>query len=760
MLTGRGRFLADTARGCVHACFVRSTQAHARVRSVKTGSAAALPGVLAVLTAEDLGLDGAHLPMLHEPHPGFAEVTRFAMSDPRLPILASVRVHYVGQPIAVVVAESRHVAEDAAELVEVEYETLPPVLDPTAALAPDAPTLHAHLPTNEAARIEVGFGDVDEARRAAAVTVSDTLRIGRHGAVPLECRGVVARVDDRRDRVEVWTSTQIPHLVQQALCRVTGWARDEVRVAVPDVGGGFGTKANVYAEEVVVPVAARKLGRDIAWVEDRQEYLMSAAQGRDQVHHATLAVDANGRVLSWEDDFVVDVGASSLWTAGIIANTAIHLMGPYRVPAMRVTGRAAYTNKTIVAQYRGAGRPEACFALERCLDAAARRLGMSPEEIRRVNLLTADDLPYPRPIPYRDGVPISYDGRDYRACFDSCLEMLPRTVCDELRENYPEHDLGYGVATYMEATGRGPYETGRVRLLPSGRFEVATGAASAGQGHETTFAQVAADALRVSPDRIRVGNGDTDPVTYGVGTFASRSAVLAGSAVHLAATRLADRACGYAAMLLDTDAAGVVLGAGGFRADDGRVVDWTDLAAAFGPGGRLEGQPSLDELAQFRPQTVTWTMGVHAVVVGVHRDTGLTSVLRYAVAHEGGAEINPRIVEGQVIGGVAQGIGGALLEEFRYSPEGQPTSTTFADYLLPGMCEVPQIAVKHLYVPTAGNPIGVRGAGESGAIAAYAAIAAAVDDAVGGGDWRVTSVPIAPEQVRAAIARRSAAVAS
>jgi carbon-monoxide dehydrogenase large subunit len=760
LLTGRGLFIADITRGCAQACFVRSPHAHARIVGIETGRAAALAGVLAVLTAEDLGLIGASLPMLHQPHPAFAEATRFTMADARLAILAHERVHYVGQPVALVIAESRHVAEDAAELVDVVYEPLPPVLDPATALASDTPALHGHLVTNEAARIEISFGDVDRARRDAAVTISDTLRIGRHGAMPLECRGVVARPDHRRSRIEVWTSSQIPHLVRQALCTVTGWSCDEVRVAVPDVGGGFGTKANVYPEEIVIPIAARKLGRGLAWIEDRHEHLLSAAQGRDQIHHVRLAVDADGHILSWEDDFIVDIGAASLWTAGIVANTAIHLMGPYRIGNVRITGRAAYTNKTIVAQYRGAGRPEACFAIERSLDAAARQLGMTPEEIRRVNLLTAADLPYSRPVPYRDGVPIEYDGGDYLACFDSCVRMLPRAVCDELREKFPDYNLGYGVATYIEATGRGPFETGRVRLLPSGRFEVAAGSASAGQGHETVLAQVAADVLTVPPDRIEVVNGDTDAVPFAIGTFASRSAVLAGSAVHLAARRLVERARGLAATLLGTDLDRVLLGQGGFRAHDDRVLSWDDLAAALAPGGQLEGESPLDEIAQFRPSTVVWTMGAHAVIVGVHRETGLTSVLRYAVSHEGGVDLNPAIVEGQVVGGVAQGIGGALMEEFGYSPEGQPTSTTFADYLLPGTCEVPQVDVEHRYAPTAGNPLGARGVGESGVIAVYAAIAAAIDDAVGDSDFRITSTPVSPERVLAALTRRTSMVAA
>jgi len=739
-LSGRGRFVADLAEpGTVHAVFVRSTQPSARLLKVEVEQARRQAGVIAVYTGTDLVESAGPLPTLHEPHPGFAVATEFRMADAALPCLAAEAVHYVGQPLAVVVAQTRHLAEDAAELVDVRYEDLPAVTDADAALTDAAPLVHEHLAGNEAGRISYALGDVDAARAGAHLVVAGTYRMGRHGAVPLECRGVFAAVDHRRDRIEVWTSTQIPHLVRDALCTVTGWPRDSVRVAAPDVGGGFGTKANVYAEEIVVPVLARRLGCPVSWVEDRAEHFISAAQGRDQVHRTRLAVDAAGRVLSWEDNFVVDVGAASLWTAGILANTAVHLHGPYRMPAVRVSGRAAFTNKTIVAQYRGAGRPEACFALERALDAAAAALGIGPEEIRRRNLLTAAELPYAVDLPYRDGVPIEFDGGDYRECFEACLDALPRTELAGLRAAHPHLAIGYGAANYLEATGRGPYETGRVRLTPAGRFEVAAGSASAGQGHQTTLAQVAADALGVDPDRITVVNGDTDAVADGIGTFASRSAVLAGNAVHQACRELVARATELAAQPVTQPVTQLAAQpAGGGR------VDWAELAAALGPSGRLGNSQPLDVTVRYRPPTVTWTMGTHAAIVGVDRETGLCTVLRYAVAHEGGVEINPLIVHGQIVGGVAQGVGGALLEEFRYSTDGQPLTGSLADYLVPETTDLPEVRVVARHAHTDRNPLGVRGAGESGTIAAYPAVAAAVEDAIGA---HLTSTPITPGKV-------------
>jgi carbon-monoxide dehydrogenase large subunit len=739
MLAGQGRFLADHAAGAYHVAFVRSTEAHARIVGIDTSRAEQMPGVLGVFVAKDLGLADTPIPVLTTPDPAFTAATSCVLADQRLPILATDRVYYVGHPIVVLIAEDRYRAEDALESVDVEYEPLPPVTEPLVALEPGAPVLFDHLDGNEAARIEYAFGDPDEAFAGAHCVVENTYRMNRHGAVPLECRGVAAEFDTRRNRVDVLTSTQVPHMVRNAICAVTGWPREDVKVSVPDVGGGFGTKANVYAEEIVLPVLARRTGHKLIWVEDRQEHLVASAQGRDQVHRTRLGVDENGGILAWADDFIVDIGAGSLWVAGIIANTAIHLLGPYRVPAVHIKGRAALTNKTLVAQYRGAGRPEATFALERSLDAAARQLGLSTDRIRRRNLLTAEDLPYPRPIPYRDGVPILYDGGDYRACLDSVLTSLPPSETALCAATHPDHRIGYGLSSYLEATGRGPHETARLRLLPNGHIEVTAGAASAGQGHETTFAQVAADALAVPFERVHYVASDTERLPEGVGTFASRSAILAGSAVHQGALELIELASARAGKLLG--ATDVQYADGAFHAN-GHVIDWDALAAAQRAGGDDESGGALDVSTVFRVSTVTWTMGVHAVILGVHRRTGVVKVLRYAVSHEGGREINPSIVEGQVIGGVAQGLGGALFEQWSYSKGGEPQSTTFAAYHLPLSTDVPRVRVEHRYVDTPCNPIGVRGAGESGTIAVYAAVASAVDDALGG-TFHVDSTPIA-----------------
>ena len=750
-LTGRGSYLADGTAGAYQVAFVRSREAAADLLGIDTAQALAVPGVIGVYTAADLDLAMNRIEVLTRPEPAFAEAAGFEMFPQELLVLAEDHVTYVGQPIAAVVAHDRYSAEDGVEQVQVRYRTRPVVVDAEEALRPESPHVHPGTPDNLAGHIAIEFGPAE--LPADAVAVEGRYRMGRHGAVPMETRGVHAWHDPQRDRLELRTSTQIPHMVRQAVCSALGVGTDTVHVAVPDVGGGFGSKANVYAEEVVLAALARRTGYEVAWVEDRQENLTTAAQGRDQVHDARLTVDPQGQILRWEDDFVVDIGSGSLWVGGIVANTGIHLLGPYRVPAARIRGRAAMTNKCIVAQYRGAGRPEASFALERSLDAAAAAVGITPEEIRRRNLLRAEDLPYDRPLPYRDGVPISYDGGDYVACLDAVVELLPRTQVAQYTAAHPDLTIGYGLGSYIEATGRGPWEAARVRLDPTGAFVVVTGAASAGMSHETSFAQVAADALDVPFDQVRYARADTDLLEFGVGSFASRSAVLAGSAVHLAGRELLSRATDLVARLTGVAPEAVAYTEASFGAG-GRTFTWPELAAALAPGGAGEAlDEQLDVTHVYRPRTVTWTMGVHAAVVGINPASGVVRVLDYAVAHEGGAEINPTVVAGQVAGGVAQGIGGALSEEFAYGSDGQPLSTTFLSYQVPVADEVPRVRIRHLAVDTPDNPIGVRGAGESGTIAAYAAIASAVDDAVGGG-FHVRSTPVPRAQVRRALAER------
>jgi carbon-monoxide dehydrogenase large subunit len=713
LLRGTARFVADLRPGAtLHAAFVRSNYAAARIVAVDTTRARTAPGVLAVLTGADLAAAVGPLvpPGNSTSHPDFTAAFDVRTHPRRVPPLAVDQVRYVGEPVVVVVAEDRHLAEDAAREIDVDYEPLSPVVTLDDAAAAGRPVWD-DVPDNAAVRLAFAKGDVP-ADTSHLVVVEGTYRIARQTGMSIECRGVQAYPGDD-GRLAVWSSTQVPFIVRRALCAATGWDESYVHLRSPEVGGGFGPKAVVYPEEIVVPYLAHLLQRPVAWIEDRYENLTSAAQARDNVHHTRLTLDRDGRILAWEDDYRVDLGADNLWMVGVVANTALHALGAYRIPAVRLTGTGVFTNKTPTSQYRGAGRPEATFALERALDAAARRLSIAGSKLRDLNILGAGDLPYAQGMPYRDGVPIVYDGQNYQRVLHEALALVPDDEVAELkRAAGPDVRIGFGACTYVEATARGPFEpeTARIVLLDDATFEVSVGTGPSGQGHDTVFAQVAADTLGVGPDDVRVRTGDTDGVDQGLGSFASRSAVIAGSAVRLAAEDL--------------------VAARGDRS-------WAEAAA-----GR-----ELHAKRTFAPETVTWTMGAHATVVAVDVGTGAVEVLRYAVAHEAGPALNPRIVDGQVRGAVAQGIGGALLEHVDHGPDGQPLSATLADYRIPETTDIPAVRLGHIEVVSDRNPLGIRGVGESGVIAGSAVLAAAIDDALAEHDVHVARTPMTADYV-------------
>lgn len=744
LLRGTGRFIADlVTEGTLHAVFVRSTVPAGRLIGVDPAAARSAPGVVAVVTGRELAAEVGPIPAAPVREGRFSVRMALTASPRPVEVLAVDRVCYVGQPVAVVVAGNRYLAEDAAALVAVSVDPESPVLGPAAGLSPDARPVHPDCPGNVAVQLSFTKG-AEPAATGDLVVVEGTYRIGRQSGLSIECRGALARPAGD-GRLEVWSSTQAPFVVRQAICAAAGWDTADVRVRSPDVGGGFGPKVAPAGEDVVVAYLARRLQRAVAWIEDRYENLIAAPHARDQEHRAKLTVTPDGRVVSWEDEFLVDVGVSNPWMVGVVANTALHLLGPYRIPHARISGTAVFTNKAPTSQYRGAGRPEAAFVLERSLDDAARRLGISEWKIREQNILGPEDLPYPQDVPYRDGVDIVYDGRDYRAILDAARELIPEAEISALKAGAGPERVGSGVAAYIEATARGPQEpeTARVTLEPDGRLVVRTGTGPSGQSHETVFAQVAADTAKRAVSDIRVITGDTGEVPQGLGSFASRSAVIAGSAVRDATSQLVEQATSAAGRALGSSQARH--GQGGFRVPGrGGLVSWPELASWFEPGGPLAGQARLEAVATFAPATVTWTMGVHVAVVRLDPSTGSVRVIRYAVAHEAGPPLNPRVVDGQVKGGAAQGIGGALLEEVRYDDAGQPLSATLADYLIPVSTDIPAIRIAHTEVPSKLNPLGIRGVGESGTIGGYAAVAAAVDDALGMAAGRVERVPIDP----------------
>ncbi|HET6549953.1 MAG TPA: xanthine dehydrogenase family protein molybdopterin-binding subunit, partial [Solirubrobacter sp.] len=656
------------------------------------------------------------------------------------PLLASDRVLYVGQAVAVVVADSRYVAEDAAELVDIDYEELEPVVWVDRALAPGAPVLHDGWDDNVAVRFAVSKGDAGAALREADVVVRERFEIQRQAGLPLETRGAVGVHDAQTGALTLWSATQNSHPLRRAMSRVSGLPQEQVRVIAPDVGGGFGIKGVLYPEDLLVGLAAIQLARPVKWIEDRLEHMQSAVHAREQAHEIELGLTNDGRIVALRDRILVDTGAYNPLGLVIPYNTIAHLMGPYAVPNFEATAEGVITTKVPTAPYRGAGRPEAVFAVERALDLAARELGLDPLELRRRNLVPADAMPYDAGILYRDAQPLVLDGGDYVAVLDRAAELagwsdLPRG----------EHDgrlLGRGVGVYVEGTGIGPYEGALVRLQGDGRLSVRTGACSQGQGHVTIFAQVCADEFGVEPDLVDVVGGDTDGLEKGWGTVASRSAVVAGNAVADATGEVREQALDLAADLLEAAVADLRIADGCIApvGSPSRGLPLAEVARA----AEERGTP-LAATVYFEPPTVTWASGVHVAHVAVDPETGDVELLRYVVVHDCGREINPLIVAGQMHGGVAQGIGGALYEEVLYDDDGQLLNATLADYLVPTAEEVPRIELGHLQTPSPLNRLGVRGVGEAGAIAPPAAIANAVQDALGG---VVRRTPLTPEYVR------------
>jgi carbon-monoxide dehydrogenase large subunit len=759
LLRGEGRFVDDIKLpGLLHAAFVRSPHAHARITAIDATAAAALPGVVRVLTFADLARFLRPLPLFGAVPAGLA--ARVAVSLKQAPQLALCRdlVRHVGEIVAMVVAESRALAEDAADLVRVEYEALPAVVDVLAACDADAPVIHAAWGDNLAVEFATGFGDAEAAFRDAPVRVGERFRVQRYVGMPIETRGVVAAWDPREGSLVTWNATQVVHFVQQGLVSALGLPPHRVRVVAPDVGGGFGTKANGYPEDLLVPVAAIVCRRPVKWTEDRREHMVAAAHARDQVHDIEVAARRDGTLLAVRDRIWVDLGAYSAWGIVLPYNTVAHLLGPHRVPSLAVECRGVVTNKTPNAPYRGAGRPETVFAMDRIVDRLARELGLDPAELRRRNYLGAADLPYELAIPYRDGNPLVYDSGDFRAALEAALEAIDyparrREQADLRRQGVHR---GLGISGYVEGTAIGPYEGATVRMDAAGRAVVATGAASQGQGHETSFAQVAADALGIPLDWVTVVGGDTAAIPFGIGTFASRSAVNAGSSIQLAATRVREKLAAAAGALLEAAPADIEIAEGqvSVRGVPGSALPLARVIRESLPTFERPAlvSPDFEATVYHHQPTVTFTSAVHVALVEVDVGTGAVRLLRYVVAHDCGKLINPMIVEGQIHGGVAQGVGGGLLEEMVYDEQGQLLTGTLMDYLVPTAMEVPPIETVHLEFPSPRNPLGIKGIGEGGAISPPAAIANAVEDALAPFGVRVTRAPLGPSAVLALLA--------
>ena len=758
LLTGAGWFVDDIkVAGCLHAAVVRSPHAHARVRAIDLDAARRATGVIGAWAFGDLAGTLTPLPISGvAPAPLQARVGFQVKTAAQYP-LAAGKVRYVGEPVAVVVASDPYAAEDALERVRADYETLPAVLDVEAAARPGAPLVHEEWGDNVAVAFRHTVGDVDAAFRAADVVVRERLRMHRSAGVPLEPRGVLA-APEARGGVTVWASTQLPHLLQRALLETLGLPAHQVRVIAPDVGGGFGTKCSIYPEDVLVPLLAARLGRPVKWIETRREHFQSASHSREQLHDVELAATRDGDLLALRDRLFLDQGAYNPW--GIVQpyNTVGHMLGPYRVRHFAVEARSLVTNKTPHAPYRGAGRPEAVFVMDRMVDRLAHRLDRDPADVRRRNVIRPEELPYDVGLLYRDGNPLVYDSADFPAALEAALATAGY---DEFRTAQPDLRArgvyrGIGISAYVEGTGIGPYEGAVVRVDGSGKVVAASGACSQGQGHETAFAQVAADALGVTPDDVTVVGGDTGAVPFGIGTFASRSAVMAGNAIADAGRRVREKLVRAAAALLEARADDLEVAEGRVfvRGVPDRALPFARIVQASLPtfAGPGPAEPDFEATSYATVPTVTYASAVHVAVVEVDAETGRVRVLRYVVSHDCGRVINPMIVEGQIQGGVAQGIGGALYERLVYDEAGQLLTGTLMEYHLPTAAEVPDVEMHHLECPSPRNPLGLKGLGEGGAISGPAAISNAIEDALRPFGVRVTEVPLTPARIQALLA--------
>src|SRR5262245_7595629 len=747
LVTGRGRFAADIAfPHMLHMRVVRSGLAHGTLRAIDTGAALAAPGVVAVWTFADV----ADIPPID------FRLTRIEGLAPyRQTVLARERVRYVGEPVAAVFATDPYLAEDAADLVTVEIEELPVLLEASA-----SPGEFAEGRSTEAATVEKSYGDVDAAFRDAHAIVALDLGIGRHSGVPLETRGAIARYDAGRDMLELYGAAKVPHWNRDAIARMLGRAPSAVHLFEDHVGGGFGVRGELYPEDVLVCLAALRLRRPVKWIEDRREHLIACNHSREQRHRIRAAVDRDGRLLGVDDEFFHDQGGYVRTHAATVPDLAAAMLpGPYRVPAYRVIGRVRLTNKTPGGTYRAPGRFESTFVRERMMDAIAARLGIDRIDVRRRNLIAKEEMPYARPFATL-GTDIQLDSGDYTGLLDKALGAIKWKELERelVRRRAAGECVGAGLAMFVEKSGLGPFDGVRVAVDAAGVVEVVTGAASVGQGVETAVAQICADALGVDYRCVRVVHGRTDRIAFGMGAFASRVTVMTGEATRRAAVAVRALAIEVAAGLLQQPADvldvvdGKVVRKG---APTGPSVALGEIAKALEPTSKLRGgrPPGLAADGWFFTDHMNYPYGVHVAVARVDRDTGGVVIERYLVAYDLGRAVNPMLVEGQIAGGFAQGLGGTLLEEFRYDERGEPLSVTFADYLMPTAREVPALDVLIAEdAPSPLNPLGLKGAGEGGANAVAAAVAAAIDGAIGI-PGAITQLPVTPQRLRAILKR-------
>jgi CO/xanthine dehydrogenase Mo-binding subunit len=765
LVSGDGRYLDDLGPDALGVAFVRSPYAHARIVDIDVTDALDVDGLVAIYTYEDLdGRVAEPLPLLI-PHP--------ALHAPRTGYpLARDTVRHVGEAVVMAVATDRYVAEDVVDRIRVRYEPLPAVVGIGAALRAEH-AVHEDVPDNVAAHLVQEVGDAPAAIAAAPHRLHLDLDIERSASMPMEGKGVYARWDPADRSLRVYSSTQTSTSVRFALAAKLDLPVDRVEVVTPDVGGGFGVKiVHPWPEEVLVPWAAIRLGRPVKWTEDRREHFVSSAHERAQRHRVEVGFDGDGRLCGLAVEFAHDNGAYTPY--GIIAPviTSTQLLGPYKPGAYRVEFRSVYTNTVQVTPYRGAGRPQGVFVMERTMDAIAGYLGIDRAAVRERNFIQPDEMPYDHGLTFQDGRPLIYDSGDYPAMLEKIKKLVGWDEFAALKATAAQvgRRVGIGLACYVEGTGVGPYEGAHVRVETTGEVVVATGLTTQGQGHETVFAQVAAEELGVPVEQVTVVTGDTRRFRYAVGTFASRAAVMSGNAVALAARKVRAKALRLAGEALEanpddleitegvvrvkgTPGVGIPLKTVAVLANPLRYAFDAEAqrATQFAVGGRLDrppveddDEPGLEATDYYSPLRSTFAAGMHAAVVETDPETADIRILRYCVVHDCGRLINPRIVAGQIHGGVAQGVGGALYERIVYDEGGQLVNASYLDFLIPYASEVPFVETDHLETPSPLNPLGVKGAGEAGVIPGAAVLAAAIEDAEG---IRIDRMPISPSEL-------------
>ena len=741
LVKGQGKYVGDIQLPhALQVAFARSTEPHALIVQINCQQAQLLPGVIAVLTAQDLEGVLSDLPGLQNvPPQSWRDLVEHEISIPNQSLLAKDRVRYVGEPFAIVVAENRYIAEDAIELIQIDYEILPLVLDPLASTKPDSPKIHDSIKTNVVAKFRVHKGDLNALEVLRANKIRHRFRNHRFTSAPMENRGVAAEYNASRDTMTVWSSTQVVHWVRREVAKQLQMPEVRVHAIAPDVGGGFGLKAHVYPEEILIPFLARKLKKPVVWIEDRQENLLNSTHSRDDVHDAEIFFDNQGKILGLRDSFIKDSGAYTPVGVGAPSSTVTHICSLYHIPNLDIIATVVLTNKTPNAPYRGNGRPEAVFVIERLFEIIACTLRLEPVEVRRRNMIRADEMPYSVGIPYRDGVPITYDSGDYPKAFEAALDAIGGvSAFRELQQKALNENryIGLGIGNYLEGTGAGPFEGATIRIDTDGSIVVATGACSQGQGHETVFAQVAADEWGVTPSEVTLLIGDTDAINYGWGTMASRSAVNSSGAIRLASHTLRIKVFKIAAHLLECSSEDLELRGGSVcvKGASNHAITFRELARAAQPGWHNKRPPGvtggLEATEYFEPETVTWAYGCHLGIIEVNPKTGAISLLKYVVTHDAGVLINPMIVNGQILGGICQGIGGCLLEKIVYDEYGQNLSATFVDYLLPVATQMPEVEIIHFESPSPLNELGIKGLGEGGVVGPPAVIINGVCDAL------------------------------